>query len=196
MEITIELNDEILEIDRLKDFFNVEEEGELINPLRKIIIASLNEYQDMCVGRGFLSRAEDIRQYRLFYLIKYYFGRIPTESEVSEMFQETQSRSKSLIRLVLTRFRYDLKEEIDEKLKETFCDATLTEDDEYRVTIQSDIIVEEINRIINKEAPRCKIVKKYPGTGRSYCIQPDSYDKLRVHFFGIDRDCPRRDEDL
>ena len=175
MEITVELNDEILELDRLKDFFNVEENEELINPLSKIILASLSEYQEMCVGRGFPSRAEDLRQYRLFYLIKHYFGRIPTESEVSVMFQETQSRSKSLIRLVLTRFRYDLKDEIDEKLKETFCDATRTEDEEYRVTIQSDVIVEELNRILNKEFPRCIIVKKYSGTGRSYCIQGDSY---------------------
>lgn len=195
LRIEIDLSDEFLEKDRLKEFFNVSDDEDLKDPISKIIKSSLTEYQDMCVGRGFLSRAEDIRQYRLFYLIKYYYGTIPTETEVSLMFQETQSRSKTLIRMVLTRFRYDLKEQIENKLKDTFCAAKKVEnEDEYRVTIQSDILVEELNRIINKEAPRCQIVRKFSGTGRSYRIQADSYDKLKVYFFR-DGDCPSREED-
>ena len=148
------------------------------------------------VGRGFPSRADEIRQYRLFFLIKHYFGRIPTESEVSSMFQETQSRSKSLIRLVLTRFHYDLKGEIDNALKEAICAARHNNSENnpaYHVTIQSDIIVEELNRTISKKAPKCLLVKKIPGTGRSYSISEDSYDKLIEQHFPEGENCPDED---
>lgn len=192
MEINVELDDYFFEDDewiRLKDFFNRETNEELKDDLKKVILSSLSEYKEMFVGRGFPTRADEIRQYRLFYLIKYYFKALPSESEVSSMFQETQSRSKSLIRLVLTRFRYDLKDEINNALINTLCSAKKkNKDPSYHVTIQSDIIVEELNRIINKKAPKCLIIKKVSGTGRNYSISEDSYDKLKKLL--ISDDCP------
>ncbi len=201
MEITIDLSNEFFDEDewtRLKDFFERDEIEDLKEDLEKIIPAASSEYKEMFVGRGFPSRADEIRQYRLFYLIQHYFGELPSESEVSAMFQETQSRSKNLIRLVLTRFRYDLKEEIDNAIINAICSAKHNGSQEspaYHVTIQSDIIVEELNRVINKNAPRCLIVKKIAGTGRSYSISEDSYDKLREVYGLSDEDCPS-DEDL
>lgn len=193
MEINIELPENFFEQDewhRLQDFFNKESIEDLNEDLKKIMLSALKEYKEMFIGRGFPSRADEIREYRLFYLIKNYFKGFPSEAEVSDMFQETQTRSKSLIRNVLTRFRFDLKDEIDNVLKDTLCSARLTEDEnqEYRVTIQSDIIVEEFNRIINKKAPKCKVIKKVSGTGRNYSISEDSYDKLKM--FLIPEDCP------
>lgn len=202
MKITIDLSKQFFDDDewiRLKDFFEKDEIEDLKDDLEKIIPAALSEYKEMFVGRGFPSRADEIRQYRLFYLIKHYFGELPSESEVSAMFQETQSRSKSLIRLVLTRFRYDLKEEIDNALINAICSARPNNSEgnpAYHVTIQSDIIVEELNRVINKNAPRCLIVKKNPGTGRSYSISEDSYDKLREVYGLTDENCPSNDDSL
>jgi len=78
----------------------------------------------MIVGRGVSTRAEDIRQYRLLCLIKCHFKELPTESDVSSMFKEPQSKSKSLIRQVLSRFHYDLEKEISKALKETILEST------------------------------------------------------------------------
>lgn len=200
MEITIDLSNEFFDEEewtRLKDFFERAEIEDLKEDLEKIIPAALSEYKEMFVGRGFPSRADEIRQYRLFYLIKHYFGGLPSESEVSAMFQETQSRSKGLIRLVITRFRYDLKEEIDNALIKTLCAAKLKDDEDnpaYHVTIQSDIIVEELNRLINKKAPKCLVVKRISGTGRNYTISEDSYQRLMDHYEMSVDDCPSDDE--
>lgn len=187
MEITIDLTDEFFDEDewtRLQDFFDKNEKDNLSEDFEKIILAALCEYKEMFVGRGFPTRADEIRQYRLFYLIKHYFGELPSESDVSAMFQETQSRSRSLIRLVLTKFRYDLKNEIDTALIMTLIDAKLKEGETpaYHVTIESDIIVEELNRLINKNAPKCLIVRRISGTGRNYSISEDSFKRLLKHY--------------
>lgn len=186
MEINIDIPDDDEEFkekkERLLEFFNFREDEALANSLEDILTAALHEYVDMIVGRGFPTSAEEIRQYRLFYLIKHYFKKLPTESKVSSMFKETQSKSKSLIRQVISRFRYDLTDEINQVLEETIC-SSLTHQrkdgkTEVRVTIYSDIIVEELNRIIEREAPSNQKIKRLAGTGRRYVITPDTYCEL------------------
>jgi hypothetical protein len=194
MEITVELSDEFFEedaLDRLMEFF--EKEDEFKNDLKKLIPAALSEYINMLVGNGIPSSVNEIRQYRLYYLIKHYYkGKFPSEEEVSAMFQETQSRSKSLIRLVLTRFRYDLKDEIKNAIIDVICSVKHKEGNNpaYHVTIQSEIIAEEMNRIINKEAPTFLNIKKISGMGRRYIISPASYCKLKELYCPVDVECP------
>ena len=196
MEIRLEIPDTFLEEeewDRLKEFFNREEKEDLKEDFKKVIPAALSEYIDMFIGRGFPSRNEEIRQDRLFNLIKYYYGgKFPSESEVSSMFQETQTRCKSLIRLVLTRYRYDLKEELENAIIDTICAVKHndSEDDPaYHVTIPSGIIVEELNRILNKEVPTYLNVRKIPGTGIRYSISEASYCKLKELYCPVEEEC-------
>lgn len=189
-EISVEIPEnffEDYEWNDLEDLFKRQNNEGLEENLKKVILAALKEYKEMFLGRGLPSRADEIQQYRLFCLIKNYFGveHFPSESEVAEMFQLTQSKSKSLIRLILTRYHYDLKEEIEHILIKTVNDADPYDDDEvsgYIVTIPSDIIVEELNRIINKNAPKCFIIRKIPGTARRYRISDETYSQLEKHF--------------
>ena len=98
------------------------------------------------------------------------------------MFQLTQSRSRSLIRFVMTRFRYDLEQEIRNTLKDTIEQAKMDANgEEYRVVIQSDIVLEELNRIISMVAPRFVPVRKVRNMSRTYSISEDSYDALCEH---------------
>lgn len=196
MEISVELPDKFFsddEWDRLKELFNKEEDEELEEDIKKVIPAALREYIDMFVGKGFPSRNEEIRQDRLFNLIKYYYdGKFPSESEVSSMFQETQSRSKSLNRLVMTRYRYDLKNELRNAILNTICNVKHNNDTEnpaYEVIIQSSIIVEELNRILNKKAPKYFNIRKIPGTGIRYYISEDSCCKLKELYCPIGPVC-------
>lgn len=194
MEIRVELPDDFFEEDqlnRLKEFFNRTEDEELKEDIQKIIPAALSEYMDMFVGRGFPTRNEEIRQQRLFNLIKHYYGSFPSESEVSSMFQETQSRSKNLIRLVTTRYRYDLKDEIENAIIDTICAVKHNgsrNNPAYHVTIPSEIIVEELNSILNKVVPKNLNVRKITGTGIRYSISEASYCKLKELYCPIEED--------
>lgn len=138
----------------------------------------------MFLGMGMPSRADEIRQYRLFFLIKYYFkDHLPSEAEVSSMFQLTQSRSKNLIRAVMTRFRYDLEDVIENTLKNAIENASWDDDHgKYAMVIQSNIILEELNRLISLVAPKYENVTKVPKSSRKYFVSEDSLRELCKKF--------------
>ena len=154
--------------------------------ISNIVLAALSEYKNMLLGIGLPSRADEIRQHRLFYLIKYYFkGRLPTESEVSAMFQLTQSQSRGLIRSVMARFHYELEEEIRNTLAMHIRNANSYDDGtirEYRVVILSKYVLDELNRIIGGIAPNLDQIRKVRNTSSTYAISEDTYQKLRNYF--------------
>jgi len=176
------------------DFFTIEEARKLQVLLRtqseedfsvavgKIALAALTEYKEMLLGKGLPTRADEIKQHRLLHLVKhFYLGIIPTETEVSAMFQLTESESKSLIRNVKTRFRYQLESEIFNTSRATLTSAERVED-LHRVVIQSDNVLEELNRIIALNAPNFYPITKTRNSARQYDISLDSYVLLDNYF--------------
>ena len=180
MPLQIEIPDDFFtgdEQERLKVLFGVNTEEEFGKSLNKVILAALAEYRDMFLGKGLPSRADEIREYRLYYLIKRYFnGRIPDELEVSSMFQLPESRSRNLILYVLTRFHYDLTSEVTNTLRKIIQAAEAANDGkEYRVFIQSQNMVEELDRIIGRCGVQYKKLSKVRNESNMYLIAPDSY---------------------
>jgi hypothetical protein len=188
MPIQIEIPDDFFKTDekkKLKALFRVDTDKDFKQALELIVLASLEEYRDMFLGMGLPSRVNEIREYRLYYLIKNYMrGRIPTELEVSMMFQLPETRAKSLILYVLTRFRYQLEEEINNTLKEIIGSAECIKQDdveEYRVVIGSENMVDELDRIIIQAGNlRLKKLTKVRGETNIFSIAPDSYKILRT----------------
>lgn len=181
MNLTLEIPESILnesEKQRLMDTLNMEEELDM----KGIIMASFIEYKDMLLGNGLPTRADEIKQHRLFHLIKQHFrGRIPNESEVSRMFQLTETESKSLIKNVRTRFRYQLESEINNTLKEVVENCSLNID-KYETIIQSDNVLEELNRILTQVNPSLEPIKKVRDSSRKYTMSEDTYNALRSYF--------------
>jgi predicted DNA binding protein len=187
MPITIELPEDIFsedEREKLMNLFQVDNQLDFSDSVRKITIATINEYKEMFLGMGLPSRADEIQQHRLYFLIKYFFEDIiPSEAQISSMFQLTQSRSRSLIRFVLTRFHYDLERQLLNTLRETIESAQLSEDgSEYRVVIQSDNVLEELNRIIGIRAPRLDPIRRIRNMSRTYSISVDSFENFCENF--------------
>jgi hypothetical protein len=171
---------------RLCNLFGIrnDDDSGFNNAIAKITHAAIVEYKEMLLGKGLPTRADEIRQHRLLHLIKYYFlGRIPTEVEVSAMFQLTETESRSLIKSVKTRFRYELLQEIRQTLRTVVEAATQRSSGEpYKVVIQSDNVLEELNQIIEKEAPHCYPITKCRSTAKTYEITEDSYQVIMNHF--------------
>jgi hypothetical protein len=187
MPITIELPEDIFsedEREKLMNLFQVDNQLDFSDSVRKITIATINEYKEMFLGMGLPSRADEIQQHRLYFLIKYFFEDIiPSEAQIFSMFQLTQSRSRSLIRFVLTRFHYDLERQLLNTLRETMESAQLSDDgSEYRVVIQSDNVLEELNRIIGIRAPRLDPIRRIRNMSRTYSISVDSFENFCENF--------------
>jgi len=186
MSIQVELPEEFYTDDeeqRLMELFGSRDNQEFSDAIRKVTLAALTEYKEMFLGQGLPSRADEIRQHRLYFLTKYFFeGRLPSEAEVSSMFQLTRSRSRSLLRYVITRFHYDLENETRKTLINALSQAQFDEDkEEYRLNLQSDIVLEELNRIIGMVAPNLDPITKVRNMARTYSISVDSFSILGKH---------------
>lgn len=188
MLIEIQFPDDYLSEDEKKKLMKLlgceNDEEKFKKDISNVVRASLSEYKDMFLGMGMPTRADEIRQYRLLHLIKNYFiDRLPSEAEVASMFQLTQSKSKSLIRNAMTRFRYQLENEIKNTLVQTIKQANFNKDEnEYRLVIQSDNVLEELNRIVAITAPTLDPIRKIRNMSRTYSISKDSYEKLKDYF--------------
>jgi hypothetical protein len=171
----------------LRDLLGLQDD-ELEAALQRIALAALAEYREMLLEGGAPSRADEVLEHRLYFLTKHYFGdRIPSEPEVSRAFHETLSKSRTLIRNVLTRY----SRELDPELTATLVDLVQAaqqeaEDGHWRVVIQSDNALERLNQIIAMEAPTLDPVRKVPNSARTYRIHPDSFNVLRSHL-GLNR---------
>jgi len=184
MPITIRIPDDFFtedERNKLGKLFNAPSNVQFERALTRVTRAALREYRDMFLGQGLPSRVNEIREHRLYYLIKEYFvDQIPSELQVSALFQLPERRSRSLILYVLTRFRYQLEVEIRNTLTSVIQAAQeINDGEEYRVVIDSENVVEELNRIIAQEGAIFPRLEKVRGQVNTYRILPDSFEALR-----------------
>ena len=102
------------------------------------------------------------------------------------MFQLTPSRSKSLIRAVLTRYRYQLQPQIENTLKNTLINSINPKKDDNdenkcKLFIPSDIVVEQLNLLIDslaKENNELERIRKFPFSARIYSLKRSSFEEL------------------
>lgn len=172
---------------RLCTLFNINNnDDDFTKEIEKISHAAIVEYKEMLLGNGLPTRADEIRQRRLLHLIKYYFlDRIPTETEISSMFQLTEAESRTLLKSVKTRFRYELMQKIKDTLKHTVNSAQKVQNsNKYRVIIKSNNILEELNRLIGQLEPLCPPITKQKDTSQNFEMSGDAYDKLVEYLNG------------
>lgn len=168
---------------QLSAILEVDDE-DLDGELASYVTASSEEYLRMFLGQRVFTRGSDIREYRLLLLIKTALGgRIPGEAEVSRLFQTTESQSRSLIRSVMSKFQYDLHEEIDATLRDLIVDVEHEEIDgdltDVDLVIDSDNLVDELNRRIQAMDGTLPAVQKKRGTASTYVVKPSSFTRLR-----------------
>lgn len=186
MPITVNFPDNFFTSDekgKLMNIFSISNDDDFLHMIQNLSLAAIDEYRDMLLGMGVPSRANEIKEYRLFHLIKYFYKkRIPEEMEISILFQLSESRSRTLLQNVLARFRFFLTEPLDATLKQIIDSAQEREDHIYEVLIKSPSFVDELNRRLITENPRFPKVTKVRGETNTYSIKPDPYDFLSKHF--------------
>ncbi len=106
--------------------------------LANIAKTALMEYIKMFKEKGLPTRADEVMQERLFFLLSYYYkDRLPLESEISAIFQLTQSQSATLLRNTISRYRIKIQGYITNTLQAVIRSAKKnTENDQFEMVIK------------------------------------------------------------
>ena len=180
MEIRFEIDDQEFEQEQ-KDLIMKTlkiNDADIPQAINKIAKASLTEYLTMLVEGGMPNRADEAKQDRLLYLIQEYFGdALPTESQISTIFQLTQSQSKTLLKNTVSRFRHKLDDTLKSTMKSVIESAEFS-NNTYLVVINSDVVRDELNMLITQNEPTFKPITKRKGSAGQYEISEDSHALL------------------
>lgn len=181
VEFQIKIDDK--EIELLKQILSCKDDGELKEQLNLYCQASSEEYLEMFLGKRVFTRGSDIREYKLFLLIKNVFKKIPDEQVVSNLFQTSITESRSLIKAVLAKYQYSITEILNDTLKNIIsCAEEDNESGEYEINCNSKYIEEELNKILSEISGRLPMIKKKSGAVSIHKIQSNSYEELKKYF--------------
>jgi hypothetical protein len=158
---------------------------DLPRELRKYADAAAEEYVRMILGQHVYTRGQDIREYRLFLLILHAFaGLLPDERTISALFQTTTTQSRALLRAVMSKYQYELQGAIRQTL-ETHLRAAVpdpSEPDLRNLTVDSENVVEALNREIAAIDGTLPQITKARGTVTTFEIRKSSYEQLQLRF--------------
>lgn len=183
MEIKIKIsNEELNEADKnlIIECLGLKSDSQLIDALAKLTKASFMEYLKMFKEKGLPTRADEVQQERLFFLLMHYYNnRLPTENELSSIFQLTQSQSKMLLRNTKSRYRTKILNFINNTLLETLKSAKQKNPmSPYEFICTSPTTVEELNLIISQRGPTLEPIHKIRGIASKYVCAIDTYKLL------------------
>ena len=145
--------------------------------------AAEEEYLRMILGQRVFTRGQDILEYRLYLLIKNVFGgHLPSEQQISSLFQTTTTQSRGLLRAVMSKYQYELQDAIHGTLRDVLSAASDDPNsDGCLITVDSGNIIEALNRQIISIDGSLHQVSKLRNSASTYVIAKDSYDQLVKH---------------
>jgi hypothetical protein len=151
--------------------------------ISKYTDAAAEEYMRMVLGQRVFTRGQDIREYRLYLLIKHVFaGRLPTEQQICSLFQTTTTQSRALLRAVMSKYQYELQEAIYDTLREELGKAQPDPNGDGRlITVDSENVIEALNRQIAAIDGTLPQITRARHTVSTYEIDDSSYQRLIDH---------------
>jgi len=183
MQVTVNLSLSEEDQNELKKILGCSD-SELDTSVAPYASAAVEELVTMFLGKKVFNRGSDILEYRLYLMIKHAFSsRIPNEQDVCRLFQTTSSGSRSLIRAVMSKYQYLLKDAIDETLKDCLNSAEVAEGNEsVTMAIHNINLVDELNRELAEIDSNLPPVQKKRGSVSTFELKPSAYAKLCERF--------------
>lgn len=148
--------------------------------LAAFVAAAEEEYVRMILGQHVYSRGQDIKIYRLSLMIKHAFGGLlPTEGQISALFQTTATESRSLLRAVRAKYQYELRQAIHDSLQSAVGRATREGNDgNWLMVCESENIIDALNDAITRHDGGLPRIRKSAGSAGAYEIANSTYQAL------------------
>lgn len=180
MSITVDLTLDAGERDQLAGILGCTA-AQLDNRFVPYVRAAADEYARMFLGQRVFTRGSDMREYRLFLLMRDVFSGIPDEQKVCDLFQTTETQSRSLIRSVMSKYQYELRAVMNDSLKAAV-EGAVPDGDDLRLTVRSDNIIDALNRLVESLGGTLAPIERKRGTVSSYVLRQGTAAALRKHF--------------
>jgi len=185
MDITITISDDELSLadkSLIKECLGLTTDQQLTDALIKLSKTAFMEYVKMFKEKGLPTRADEVQQERLFFLLNHYYeNRIPSENEISSIFQLTPSQSKTLLRNTKSRYRTKISTYIKNTLLTTLKSAIqVSPTDPYEFVCTSPTTVEEMNLIVSQKGPTLQPIEKIRGIASKYTCAIDTFNLLII----------------
>jgi len=178
VKIKVEIPLEQNESTQLAGIINVDS-NQLDKGFEPFARAAIQEYAQMFLGKKVFTRGTDMREFRLFLLIREAFNnKIPDEQKVCDLFQCSTTQARSLIRAVMSKYQYDLHDAIRATLKDTVQKVELGEGGTLTVIINSENLVDALNRNLASIDGSLPQVARKKNTVSTYELKNSSYLKL------------------
>ncbi|MCU1558217.1 MAG: hypothetical protein JWN09_2212 [Microbacteriaceae bacterium] len=164
--------------------------GELDGRLKAISEAATREYLAMFLGQEGFSRVDDFLVWRLYLLIDTVFARrLPSTATISALFQTTASRSRTLLRAVMSKYQYQLQEAITGSLQQLLDESEPASDDSLaRVIVPgSDTLIDALNDRIAARGGDYPAIARVHGHVNQYRVEKSSFDAL-LEILAAERD--------
>jgi len=154
------------------------------NALSGYCSAAAKEYVSMFLGKKVFTRGSDISEYRLSLLVESAFdGAIPSEQDVCRLFQLTENRASALIRAMMSKYQYQLRDSISQSLRALVRSAEYNQEDEnFEISVHSKNLIDELNRILAEIDTSLPPVQRKRGSIATYVISTSSYLRLCERF--------------
>lgn len=161
--------------------------SELPQTLAAHASAALEEYVRLYLGQEVFTQKSQADQYRLYLLTKHvYDEQMPSEDIVRSLFQTDQNRTRSLMRDVLAKYQYRLRNGVRRSIAQLLSQVQwLADSNAYIVSINNKSIVGEINGTLTQIDGTLPPIRLRPGTSANYLIPQSSYNKL-CEYYDVD----------
>jgi hypothetical protein len=133
----------------------------------------------MFLGQKIFTRGSDMREYRLFVLIRVALAdTLPDEQTICALFQCTITQSRSLLRAVMSKYQYELRPAIDNTVIQTLKKVIKDANDLLLVTVNSENVVEEFNKVLVSIDGSLDQIVRRTGMLATYELKPAAYKAL------------------
>lgn len=187
MNVTITLSDDEFPKGQqkvIRSALGLHNDTEFGSAMKMLCKAAALEYINMFVEEGMPSKADEVRQERLRFLIENYFqDHVPTESEVAAIFQLTNSQSRTLLRNTFSRHRNKIGRQVRASATAVIRAAKKSSDGtRWDMLLKSEVILEELNLTIAEKGPTLKRIRLKTGSAGQYEAEEDTYNLLKNEY--------------
>jgi hypothetical protein len=149
--------------------------------LTKLCKAAFMEYMHMLAGKGIPSKSQEVVQERLMLLLDHYYDSVPTEDELTTVFQLTLPQSKTLVKNFKSKYRTRISAKLTASRKAAVAAAKEIQG-RWCFIGTSSVIIDELNNQIRKQRPDVQpIVKDVDASGK-YSCDKDTHNVLLSFF--------------
>lgn len=161
-------------IERLKALLGSQNEEELSTALSSVAKAVFSEHLDhLCRSRP-IGTATEMRDSKVYFVIRDHFGRIPSDLELSKVTGLSLAYSGSSIKNVLQRYKFEMSEIINKSVTEILPEVKDNHPDYYTFKCRSSAVIELMNQDLSDSDNNLEMIYQKPKIKGTYIIKPTS----------------------